>query len=144
MNGFIFPCAIATLLFSATGFAFAQSTATAQAPGVEVPTAAPENAKVPFGQRGNPQDQRRQMDHPGSPPADSSSRKEAGVGPNHDLYKGGKLPAEYHNKPQNVVNDWRLHHLSPPPRGHHWVQVGYVYVLVAITTGVIVKIQTVK
>ena len=36
-----------------------------------------------------------------------------------------------------VVNDWRGHHLSAPPRGYHWIQNGGDYLLVAIATGVI-------
>jgi Ni/Co efflux regulator RcnB len=38
-----------------------------------------------------------------------------------------------------VVDDWRGHHLSAPPRGYHWVQMGGDYVLVAIATGVILQ-----
>ena len=36
-----------------------------------------------------------------------------------------------------MVNDWRGHHLSEPPRGYHWVQVNGDYVLAAVATGVI-------
>ena len=39
-----------------------------------------------------------------------------------------------------VVNDWRAHRLSPPPRGYHWVQYGADYMLVAIATGVIAQL----
>lgn len=39
-----------------------------------------------------------------------------------------------------VVNDWRGHRLSAPPRGHYWVQNGADYLLVAIATGVIAQI----
>ena len=39
-----------------------------------------------------------------------------------------------------VVDDWRGHHLSAPPRGYHWVQTGSDYVLVAIATGVILQL----
>jgi len=39
-----------------------------------------------------------------------------------------------------VVNDWRGHHLSPPPRGYQWVQVGNDYVLAAIATGIIAQL----
>jgi Ni/Co efflux regulator RcnB len=39
-----------------------------------------------------------------------------------------------------VVDDWRNHHLSAPPRGYHWVQVGGDYVLVAIATGIILQL----
>jgi Ni/Co efflux regulator RcnB len=62
-----------------------------------------------------------------------------GAGPRHDMRKGGRLPAEYNNR-QYVVDDWRGHHLSAPPRGYHWVQAGSDYVLVAITTGIIASL----
>ncbi|MFZ2390053.1 MAG: RcnB family protein [Polaromonas sp.] len=62
-----------------------------------------------------------------------------GAGPDHNFYRGGRLPREYRNN-QYVVNDWRDHHLKAPPRGHYWVQVGADYVLVAIATGIIVQI----
>ncbi len=62
-----------------------------------------------------------------------------GAGPRHDLRKGGRLPNEYRNR-QYVVNDWRGHHLSAPPRGYHWVQTGSDYVLVGIATGVIASL----
>ena len=62
-----------------------------------------------------------------------------GAGPNHDFQRGQRLPAEYRNK-QYVVNDWRGHHLTAPPRGYHWVQTGADYVLVAIATGVILQL----
>ena len=59
-----------------------------------------------------------------------------GVGPNHEWRRGGALPAEYRGD-RYVVNDWRGHHLSEPPRGYHWVQVNGDYVLAAVATGVI-------
>lgn len=62
-----------------------------------------------------------------------------GAGPDHNFRRGGRLPNEYRNR-QYVVNDWRGHHLSPPPRGYNWVQTGGDYVLVAIATGVIAQI----
>lgn len=62
-----------------------------------------------------------------------------GAGPDHDFYRGGRLPREYRNN-YYVVNDWRSHHLSAPPRGYHWVQTGADYVLVAIPTGIIIQI----
>jgi Ni/Co efflux regulator RcnB len=66
-------------------------------------------------------------------------RDDRGAGPRHDLRKGGRLPAEYRNR-QYVVDDWRGHRLSAPPRGYHWVQTGGDYVLVAITTGIIASL----
>ncbi|MGZ5179090.1 MAG: RcnB family protein [Ramlibacter sp.] len=56
-----------------------------------------------------------------------------------EWHRGGHIPPEYRNR-MYVVNDWRLHHLAPPPRGYEWVQVGPDYVLVAIRTGVIFQI----
>jgi len=61
-----------------------------------------------------------------------------GAGPNHDFRKGGRLPAEYRHR-QYVVNDWRGHRLSAPPRGYHWVQTGGDYVLVSIGSGIILQ-----
>jgi Ni/Co efflux regulator RcnB len=53
--------------------------------------------------------------------------------------RGGRVPSQYHYQ-QYVVSDWRGHHLSAPPRGQQWVQVGGDYVLMAIATGVIVQL----
>jgi len=55
------------------------------------------------------------------------------------FHRGGRLPSPYRSH-QYVVNNWREHRLSPPPRGHQWVQVGADYVLVAMATGVIVQL----
>jgi Ni/Co efflux regulator RcnB len=66
-------------------------------------------------------------------------RKGRGAGPNHEYYRGDRLPAEYRHR-NYVVDDWRGHHLSAPPRGYHWVQSGGDYVLVAIATGIIAQI----
>ena len=62
-----------------------------------------------------------------------------GAGPNHDFYRGDRLESQYRHH-NYVVDDWRSHRLSPPPRGYHWVQTGGDYVLVAIATGVIMQI----
>lgn len=62
-----------------------------------------------------------------------------GAGPRHDFRRGGRLPVEYRSR-QYVVNDWRGHRLSAPPRGYHWVQTGGDYVLAAIATGIIAQI----
>lgn len=62
-----------------------------------------------------------------------------GAGPDHNFRKGGRLPPEYRGR-YYVVEDWRGHRLSAPPRGYHWVQIGGDYVLVANPTGIIVQI----
>jgi Ni/Co efflux regulator RcnB len=64
---------------------------------------------------------------------------ERGAGPDHAFHRGGRLPPEYRNR-SYVVDDWRAHGLSTPPRGYHWVQTGADYVLVAIATGIILQI----
>ena len=79
--------------------------------------------------------------HPGPAPrpAMPMHADERGAGPDHNFHRGARLPMAYRNR-QYVVNDWRGHHLSPPPRGHQWVQTGADYVLVAIATGLIVQV----
>jgi Ni/Co efflux regulator RcnB len=62
-----------------------------------------------------------------------------GAGPRHDMRRGGRISNEYRGN-QYVVNDWRGHHLSAPPRGSHWVQTGSDYVLVAVASGIIAQI----
>lgn len=62
-----------------------------------------------------------------------------GAGPNHQFHRGERLSPEYRNR-YYVVDDWRGHRLSAPPRGYYWVQAGADYVLVAIATGIIVDL----
>lgn len=62
-----------------------------------------------------------------------------GAGPNHSFYPGNRLPLYWQSR-QYVVDDWRGHRLSVPPRGYHWVQSGSDYLLVAITTGIILQL----
>ncbi|MCK9381382.1 MAG: RcnB family protein [Sulfuritalea sp.] len=110
-----------------------------------------------YGDRGdrgrNEQAQRDQRDHRGHDGRQANRRDdrdrrndnyerrdERGGGPNHDWRRGGRLPAEYRHN-MYVVDDWRGHRLSAPPRGYHWVQAGNDYVLVAIATGVILQLM---
>lgn len=97
-------------------------------------------------QRGDRQDRRgdeaRQSERGeqrGRANGDDERRHERGAGPNHEFHRGERLPVEYRSR-QFVVDDWRGHHLSAPPRGYHWVQTGGDYVLVAIATGVILQL----
>ncbi|MGE4239779.1 RcnB family protein [Ramlibacter sp.] len=57
----------------------------------------------------------------------------------NEFRRGGRLPSELRHN-QYVVNNWRSHRLSAPPRGYHWVQVGPDYVLAAIATGLIANL----
>ncbi|MFT4100044.1 MAG: RcnB family protein [Burkholderiaceae bacterium] len=74
----------------------------------------------------------------GRPPVRQADRGR-GAGPEQRFHRGDRLPSDYRSK-QFVVEDWRGHRLSAPPRGHRWVQVGADYVLIAIATGVIAQI----
>lgn len=62
-----------------------------------------------------------------------------GVGPRNDWYRGGYVPAPSRGY-SYVVGDWRMHRLTPPPRGYQWIQYGGDYVLIAIGTGLIANI----
>lgn len=62
-----------------------------------------------------------------------------GAGPDRRYFQGDRLPADQRIH-QYVIDDWRDHHLSAPPRGQQWVQLGADYVLVAIATGIITQI----
>ena len=86
--------------------------------------------------RGQQQDRRDGRDRP---QFNGNRQGERGAGPNHEFYRGQRLPPEYRNR-QYVVDDWRGHHLNAPPRGYHWVQTGGDYVLVAISTGIILQL----
>ncbi len=88
-------------------------------------------------QHGGPGHDRGGPDRRGPPPFAHNDGR--GAGPNHDFRRGGRLPYEYRNR-QYVVNDWRGHRLSAPPRGYQWVQTGGDYVLAAIATGIIAQI----
>ena len=72
-------------------------------------------------------------------PAPADLHGQRGAGPNHNWYRGARMPANYRTH-HYVVNDWRGHHLSAPPRGYHWVQNGSDYLLVAVVSGVIAQI----
>jgi Ni/Co efflux regulator RcnB len=87
--------------------------------------------------RGDRGDRGRHLGQYGNP--GQMQRNERGAGPDHQFYRGGRLPVQYRTQ-QYVVNDWRGHHLSAPPRGYHWVQTGGDYVLVAIATGIILQL----
>jgi len=53
--------------------------------------------------------------------------------------RGDRVPQDYRGK-QYVVDDWQGHGLRRPPRGYQWVQNGGDYLLVAITTGIILEL----
>ncbi|WP_415767919.1 RcnB family protein [Paraburkholderia sp. J69-1] len=75
----------------------------------------------------------------GAPMHDASISRPGGPVPHNDWHKGERLPSEYRDR-NYVVDDWRGHGLSSPPRGYHWVGVNGDYVLAAIATGVIANV----
>lgn len=50
--------------------------------------------------------------------------------------RGDRLDQSYRGQGY-YVSDWRTRHLRRPPRGYRWVRVNDQYLLVAITTGII-------
>lgn len=56
-----------------------------------------------------------------------------------DLRRGEQLPRRYRTH-HYVVENWRAHRLSAPPRGHQWVQAGNSYALVSIATGRVTQV----
>jgi Ni/Co efflux regulator RcnB len=92
------------------------------------------------GQRGDERGYERGPQYGGPQQAYRDGRSERGAGPYQNYYRGQRLPSYYRNNTY-VVSDWRGHRLSAPPRGYHWVQTGSDYVLVAITTGIILQIM---
>ncbi|PKO94333.1 MAG: hypothetical protein CVU16_03255 [Betaproteobacteria bacterium HGW-Betaproteobacteria-10] len=89
------------------------------------------------GWQGRQQDQRGRHDKRST--RYDNDRHGPGAGRNHDIYRGQRISSEYRNY-NYVVDDWRGHRLSAPPRGQHWVQMGPDYVLVAIASGIIAQI----
>ncbi len=78
-------------------------------------------------------------DHQPPPRSAPTGRNTRGAGPRHDIYRGERLPSKYRGK-GNVMHNWQGHHLSPPPRGYHWVQTGPDFVLIATKSGIIARI----
>jgi Ni/Co efflux regulator RcnB len=57
----------------------------------------------------------------------------------HQWARGERLPSYYYTDRGYYV-DYRVYHLSQPPRGYRWVRVDDNYALVALTTGLIASI----
>ncbi|MBP6405225.1 MAG: RcnB family protein [Ramlibacter sp.] len=92
------------------------------------------------GNSGHAKQKQKQLKRSQPQPRLHEDRREGrGAGPDHNYYRGGRMPPQYRTS-EYVVSDWRGHHLSAPPRGYHWVQSGGDYVLVAIATGIILQL----
>lgn len=55
------------------------------------------------------------------------------------LREGDRVGSEFRNR-QFVVDDWRQHHLQPPPRGRHWVGIAGRYYLVRNSNWVVERV----
>jgi Ni/Co efflux regulator RcnB len=124
--------AILAISLATGGFAFAQGNSDRN-----------DRGRSEQAQRGDQQDRRdneaRQPNRRDDRSSANAQRDQRGAGPDHAFRKGDRLPAEYRHR-SYVVDDWRSHHLTAPPRGYHWVQTGGDYVLVAIATGIILQL----
>lgn len=140
-------CAIVVLSMTVGGFAFAQASA------YEAQLEADRTERAQRAQHKRPQDRR--DDRAGQPRFQGQDRarndqrrdphgndqrwEQRGAGPDRQFHRGDRLPPQYRHR-NYVVDDWRGHGLSAPPRGYHWVQTGSDYVLVAIATGIILQL----
>jgi len=60
--------------------------------------------------------------------------------PRHRVWvRGDRFYAQNHR--YVVVNDWRRMHLRRPPYGYHWVRYNDDFLLVALTTGLILDVM---
>lgn len=134
-----FVCTVAAMSMAFSSLAFAQDDKDTRA---DRANAAERAGRIEPGRPGAGRQIGRDMRAPEERRADDRrdfDRRGRGAGPDHNFYRGGRLPAYYRGH-EYVVDDWRAHRLSAPPRGYHWVQVGADYVLVAIATGIIASI----
>jgi Ni/Co efflux regulator RcnB len=135
-------CALVAMSLTVAGTAFAQGEADQQArdQAQSERNQRQQQFRRGYQQRGHEQQaQRGPWGHDQQARRGDRGQYARGAGPDHRFYPGDRLPPEYRNR-SYVVDDWRGHHLSPPPRGYHWVQTGGDYVLVAIATGVILQL----
>ena len=70
---------------------------------------------------------------------DGMRRNDRWDGPPAAYRRGDRIHPDHRSK-QYVVDDWRGHGLRRPPRGYQWVQNGGDYLLVAVTTGIILEL----
>jgi Ni/Co efflux regulator RcnB len=61
-------------------------------------------------------------------------------GNHYGWHKGEKVDVIY-MQPRYYVEDYRVYHLAPPPRGHRWIRSpDGRFILVAVATGIIADI----
>jgi Ni/Co efflux regulator RcnB len=58
----------------------------------------------------------------------------------HEMHRGEHVPVVYLQR-DYYVEDYRVYHLAPPPRGHRWIRTDDgKYILIAVATGIIADI----
>lgn len=137
----VYAIAAASLGFSALSFAQGNDR---RGPGDEAPRILQQEAPHYGGQHDYGRNERhdeRRFDHRddrryGYPDVRQNDRHFYYNARGPEFRRGGYIPRQYRNH-QYYVTDYRMHHLSPPPRGQQWVQVGPDYVLIALATGLI-------
>ncbi|MFP1679846.1 RcnB family protein [Alloalcanivorax sp. C16-2] len=83
--------------------------------------------------RGNAAPEHHQAAPEARPAPAASKRDPAG------WHQGDRLPEAYRGD-RHVVDDWRHHDLPAPGKDRRWIKVDNDFVLIAITTGVIVSV----
>lgn len=131
------------LAISAIALGLASGAASAQGPSrqeeparQERPHQAPKTEKNPRAEQGK---KKNSSARPAARP-EAHAHQGRGAGPDQRIRKGDRLPPAYRGK-QYVVDNWRAHKLSPPPKGHHWVQTGGDYVLVKVSSGIVIQLS---
>lgn len=76
-----------------------------------------------------------------APPSRGAGHPQVERGEPYRVSRGERLPPVYRAR-SYVVDNWRVHRLYAPPRGHYWVGIGADYLLVAIATGIVVDVLT--
>lgn len=67
-------------------------------------------------------------------------RRAMGAGPNHDIFRGERLPQAYWGT-RYVVRNYERYDLPDPAYGHRWVRVGNDFVSSSVHTGIIGEVM---
>ena len=67
---------------------------------------------------------------------DQRYRRARGAGPNHDIFRGERLPQAYWGT-RYVVRNYERYDLPRPAQGHRWLRVGNDFVSSSVNTGII-------
>ncbi|MBK4998373.1 RcnB family protein [Pseudomonas sp. S31] len=97
-------------------------------------------------QQNRPQQGQHQSSQQHTKPSNNQGYRDPGFHPQpgmpvpHSQWKRGHVVDPGYRGDRYWVTDWRTRHLPTPPHGQRWLHINGDYVLVAITTGVIMSI----